>query len=287
MEETEKRVHSSKDDLYPDQDGPKLITGSLIDGIDSNKDDAESIDDKVYRKWNLIFVLLDDTKAVFKTIKERAWKLKIAVNDLVSNLIELSLMDEAEKLCSQFCKKTDMFQQLYNWTGQHRQVLKIMSYEQLIYLNNIVSMAGTSLITTKEFVIPMMLLLLSLKPTEKRKVPPDLDTLYVKLLYSISQRISDKHFLDLLAHDNYTSEGFKIPQFTFFELLLLYVHRSCGNGDLARDGILLCIKASKNDDKFLKYIADISSGCVVSLNKYKVFPLSFFLATFTFIQFTT
>lgn len=210
----------------------------------------------------------------------KAEEISNIMHKVTGLLIRTSLERRDEEISCTFCQRNNPYNKVYSWTGQHREYLKQMACEQLRYFEQIVSEAGFSFLTCKGVLIPLMLLLLSLKPTDKRKIPPDIELLYVNILYHISRRISsNEQFLKLLAMDLYTEEGFKIPRFTFFELLILYTHKAGTVGSLARDGILCCIKATCADAGINQYLSQESAGCVIIAGglsaRYSSLPTTF------------
>lgn len=207
--------------------------------------------------------ILSQKEGDFKQISADLARLVHKTTDLL--ILASNGNVEHEEISCKFCQKNNTFYKVYNWTGQHRECLRFMAHEQLHYFNRIIKDSGISLLTCTDVVVPMMLLLMSLKPSDKRKVPPDIEKLYVSILHCISQRISSQKFLDLLSDDLFTNEGFKIPKFTFFELLVSYTHHPGENGQLARQGILDCINRSKELPSFQNYISEQSAACVVCL----------------------
>ena len=220
--------------------------------------------DELWKQANSI--LTSETDEIDNS--ERAKKLSEAVHKITDILIEASTQSELVNVACEFCLKNDIYIKVYRWTGEHRGCLKLMAYQQLKYFNSLLELADISLLMLKAVLIPLMLLLLSLKPTDKRKIPPDISLLYVKILYYISKRISNNDFLDLLAADIYTDEGFRIPKFTFFELLILYTHYTGEVGQHTRESILSCFKVSNHHVDFEQYISQQSAGCVVSEHCY-------------------
>ena len=200
--------------------------------------------------------------------KEIATDLSKHVHEIVDVIVTLSNEKEHENAICQFCKKNNIFNRIYNWTGQHRECLRVMAHQQLQFFNKMVQNASITLLMSNDIIVPLLLLMMSLKPTEKRKVPTDIEKLYVNILYHTSQRITSKEFLDLLGEDMFTPEGFKIPKFTFFELLILYSHHSGVNGDLARKALLFCIQSSTSHEAFQKYITEESALSVVSIYSF-------------------
>lgn len=211
----------------------------------------------------------------FKQISANISKLVHRATDLL--ILASNGSAEFQSISCEFCEKNNMYYNIYNWTGQHRECLRFMAHEQLQYFNRIIRDSGVSLLTCTDVVIPMLLLLMSLKPSDKRKVPPDIEKLYVSILHCMSQRILLQKYLDLMSEDLYTNEGFKIPKFTFFELLVFYTHHPGENGQLARQGILDCINTSKELVSFQKYISEESAACVVYLYLFFLYLLSTFL----------
>lgn len=209
--------------------------------------------------WRQIEELLND---ITKNSKEIAAEISNLADSFADILINVSI-HEKEDACS-FCQKNNPFNKLYHWTGQHRDCLRLLASKQLKYFFALVSKADVDLLCCKEVHVPLLLLLLSLKPTEKRKVPPDIELLYCQILHQISLRVKSSAFLEKLAQDIYTHEGFLIRKFTFFEILVNYIHRTTHVGDLARDGILSCIATARNHESFERFITQ-SSLCVVSI----------------------
>ena len=59
-------------------------------------------------------------------------------------------------------------------------------------------------------------------------------------------------------------DGFKINKYTFFELLILYTHNAGEAGNIARAGMLSCVRVSLKNKELSSYITEESSGCIVS-----------------------
>ena len=224
-----------------------------------NKDDLVKRLDK---SWDQISDILQTEEGNFK---ELAKTLAEILHDLVANLVNLSNDKDLEQSACKFCKETHIFNKIYNWTGQHRECLRIMAHQQLLIYKKILEDSSIGLLSCNEVLFPLLLLLMSLKPTDKRKVPSDIETLYISILYHLAKRISSLDFLDLLSQDLFTPDGFKIPKFTFFELLTLYTHHPGDNGSLARKATLDSIKVSEHHEAFQKYIIEESSVSVVGV----------------------
>ena len=224
-----------------------------------SKDESVS---KINEVWTQINDILETKEGNFKEI---ANCLSNFLHELVDNLVNLSNDKDYEKVACCFCKENHLFNKIYNWTGQHRECLRLMAHQQLLLYKKILEYSSVGLLSCNEVLFPLLLLLMSLKPTDKRKVPSDIEKLYITILHHLSQRISCLDFLDLLSRDLFTPDGFKIPKFTFFELLTLYTHHPGDNGDLARKAILDSIKISEEHQAFQKYITEESSVSVVSI----------------------
>lgn len=196
---------------------------------------------------------------------EKASTLSEEINKITSFLIAASKKENLVNVACVFCEKYQPFYKIYNWTGKHRACLKQMACEQLRYFKEIVYSGGIGLITSKHIMIPLYLLLLSLQPKEKRKVPLDIELLFINILYYLSQKIENPVVLSMLSSDLYTDDGFKINKYTFFELLILYTHNPGEAGNIARQGILACVKVALNNKDFSQYISQESSGCIVSI----------------------
>ena len=224
-----------------------------------NKD--ESIR-KLNENWNQIDDIL---KIEEGDIKEIANTLSAFFHELVDILVNLSNDKDYENIACGFCKENHLFNKIYNWTGQHRECLRVMAHQQLLIYKKILEHSSLTLLSCNEVLFPLLLLLMSLKPTDKRKVPSDIERLYITILYHVAQRICSLELLDLLSQDLFTPDGFKIPKFTFFELLTLYTHHPGENGDLARQATLDSIKISERHEAFQRYIIEESSVSVVSI----------------------
>ena len=196
--------------------------------------------------------------------KQKALDLTEEISKVTTFLIAASKNEKLVNVACVFCEKYQPFYKIYNWTGKHRACLKQMACEQLRYFKEIVSCGGVGLLTSKHVIIPLYLLLLSLQPKEKRKVPLDIELLFINILYYLSHIIENVAVLDMLSTDLYTDDGFKINKFTFFELLILYIHNPGEAGNIARKGILSCVKVSLAHQEFSQYISQESSGCIVS-----------------------
>jgi Retinoic acid induced 16-like protein. len=222
--------------------------------------DKESLQN-LEKNWQNVENLLKRTQGDFK---ELSLELSSIVHEIVDIIGPLSKLKDFENDVCKFCNKNNLFNRIYNWTGQHRECLRLMAEQQLQIYNKLVKNASTNLLMCEKVIIPLLLLLMSLKPAEKRKVPPTMQKLYVNILYCISERITSIEFLDLLSKDLFTEENFKIPKFTFFELLILYTHEIGESGDLTRKAILFCIQSSSSHQLFQKYITEESAVSVVS-----------------------
>lgn len=241
------------------EDGEERV---LQEHLNDEKCSLDNLSENLNDLWMRVSTLITCKEGDFKNISEQLAKLLQQITELLIGASHRGV--EYEKISCEFCQKNNTFYKIYNWTGEHRECLKYMALQQLQYFNEIIQTCGMSLLTCHEVIIPMMLLLMSLKPSDKRKVPPDIEKLYVNILQCISQKISCKEFLDLLSEDLFTNEGFKIPKFTFFELLISYIHSAGENGVLARKGIMNCIVVAQNLPSFQKYISEESAACVVS-----------------------
>lgn len=225
----------------------------------ASKDELVSRLDEV---WANVNDILETKEGNFKEIANR---LSNFLHDLVDILVNLSNDKDNVQIACSFCKDNHLFNKIYNWTGQHRECLRVMAHQQLLIYKKILEYSSLGLLSCNEVLFPLLLLLMSLKPTDKRKVPSDIEKLYITILYNVSQRILCLDFLDLLSQDLFTPDGFKIPKFTFFELLTLYTHHPGENGDLARKAILDSMKISEQHKDFQKYIIEESSVSVVSI----------------------
>ena len=211
--------------------------------------------------WLKVELIIDDESG---SDKEKALSLTEVVPKVTNFLVATSTNKKLANVACTFCEKYEPFYKIYNWTGKHRGCLKQMACEQLRYFAEIVSTGGVCLLTSKHVIVPLYLLLLSLQPKEKRKVPVDIELLFINILYYISEKIEDTSVLDVLSVDLFTEDGFKINKFTFFELLILYTHHPGEAGNIARKGILKCVQVSVQHQTFSHYISHESSGCIVS-----------------------
>ncbi|XP_002163723.3 FHIP family protein v1g243165 isoform X1 [Hydra vulgaris] len=210
---------------------------------------------------NCELLLITDYELLDSNKIENISKMVIQISTI---LVENSTHEEMESVLLNFCKQNDIFNKIYRWTGLNRKYLKPMASLQLSCYNTLIQKASGKLLACKQVMIPLLLLMLSLKPTDTRRTPHEVEFLYVNILYNISQRISNTYLLDLLSHDLYTpNEDFKIPRFTFFELLLFYTHKPGEIGDLARLAILTCLKFSIRNDPLNEFICHQTVACAI------------------------
>ena len=229
---------------------------STLTNEEKLKLEVEDLWNKCESLLNTEYELLDSSKV--ETISN-------TVLQISTFMIENSTSDEMEMVLCSFCKEKDIFNKIYRWTGLNRKYLKQMAFVQLTSFNALVQKAGRKLLGCKQVMIPLLLLMLSLKPTDTRRIPPEVEFLYVNILYNISQRISNTYLLDLLSHDLYTpNEDFKISRFTFFELLLFYTHKPGEVGEMARLAILSCLKFAITNDPLNEFICHQTAACAVS-----------------------
>jgi len=213
--------------------------------------------------WAKIETIINNEPEVSGDDKNKATELTEEMTKVTTFLIAASKNEHLVNVACVFCQRNKPFYKIYNWTGKHRTCLKQMATEQLRYFQAIVANASTGLLTSKHVMVPLYLLLLSLQPKEKRKVPLEIELLFINILYHLSQKIEDITVLAMLSKDLFTEDGFKINKYTFFELLILYTHNAGEAGNIAREGILSCVRNSRNNKEFSEYISEESSGCII------------------------
>ena len=115
--------------------------------------------------------------------KQKAADLTEEMTKVTTFLIAASKNEHLVNVACVFCERNKPFYKIYNWTGKHRACLKQMATEQLRYFKEIVANSSVGLLTSKHVMVPLYLLLLSLQPKEKRKVPPEIELLFINILY--------------------------------------------------------------------------------------------------------
>ena len=142
--------------------------------------------------------------------KQKASELTEEMTKVTTFLIAASKNEHLVNVACVFCERNKPFFKIYNWTGKHRACLKQMATEQLRYFKEIVANSNVGLLTSKHVIIPLYLLLLSLQPKEKRKVPLEIELLFINILYHLSQKIEDPVVLDMLSKDLYTGMSLRL-----------------------------------------------------------------------------
>jgi len=226
---------------------------------------SEVQSDELYKQLQSVWVKLEEElNSQNESTLNVAENISKYITEITEILINSSNEKQLEDIACAFCIENNPYYRIYSWTGQHRECLKVLASKQLEYFHQLVWKANVKLLSCREIYVPLFLLLLSLKPSDKRKVPPDIEILYSKILYNISLKIIDNNFLDILGKDINVNESFIIPKFTFFDLLMNYTHHAIPAGQYARDGILSCIKLSKTNAQLEEYISQSCIGVIIA-----------------------
>jgi len=183
------------------------------------------------------------------------------LTELVSDLLEKSWNQNEDAAALQLFEKHDILNQLFTWIVENKDLMKAMTSELLKIFENILSIGSDNFIRKRAFVEPLMLLLLALQPNEKKRVPPDLEMKYVQLLSNLCIRLADEQFLEQFSQSGLSKQGYKIPKYSFINILMSYIHENNEIGDYARDSLIVCLQISASNEKLGKYIAYESDCC--------------------------
>lgn len=197
-------------------------------------------------------------------------EVKVAVvsqklTELVSDLLESTWKQSGDDSCIELFTQHDIFSQVFAWIAGNKDLMKAMTSELLTIFINVLSLGNDHFIRKQEFIEPLMLLLLALRPTEKKRVPPDLEMQYIKVLNNLCVRLADEQFLEHFDDSWLSKQGYRIPRYSFINILMSYVHENNEIGNYARDSLLVCLQISTSNEKLGKYIAYESDCCNVSL----------------------
>ena len=225
----------------------------------------------VVKLWNKIESIVEQEKVLIANDHNKIKNLCRYLHEIVSLLTEETCQDNnnpAEAV--QFCLGKNAFWKIYNWTSENKELIRELTNEQLKLYNNILSFGSSHLVRNRKIVEPLLLILLALRPNDRKRLPAELEISFFTLLKSLSLRLTDETFMDLFSKDILTEHGFKIPKFVFIDLLISQVHRDGEIGDLARESLQLCIQISVSNMNFGEYLVQESNCCVVSVWSLKV-----------------
>ena len=187
------------------------------------------------------------------------------LTELVSDLLESTWKQSGDDACIELFTEHDILNQVFAWIVDNKSLMKAMTSELLTIFINVLSLGNDHLIRKQAFNEPLMLLLLALRPTEKKRVPPDLEMKYIEVLKNLCLRLADEQFLDHFDDSLLSKQGYRIPRYGFINILMSYVHENNEIGNNARDSLLACLQISASNEKLGKYIAHESDCCNVSL----------------------
>ena len=194
-------------------------------------------------------------------------KVKIVsqrLTELVSRLLENSWKQNQDDKCIEMFSEHDIFSQVFNWIADNKELMRIMTSELLAIFNNVLCIGSDCFIRKRAFSEPLMLLLLALRPNEKKRMPPDLELKYVQVLNSLCLRLVDEQFVKQFDDTLLTKQGYKIPRYSFINILMSYIHENNELGNYARDSLIICLQVSVSNERLGKYIAYESDCCNVS-----------------------
>ena len=196
-------------------------------------------------------------------------EVKVAVvsqklTELVSDLLESTWRQNRDDACIELFTQHDILNQVFTWITENKELMKAMTSELLTIFGTVLSIGNDYFIRKKEFVEPLMLLLLALKPNEKKRVPLDMEMNYIQVLNKLCVRLADTQFLERFDESVLSRQGYKIPRYSFVNVLMAYVHENNEMGNYARDSLLVCLQISASNEKLGKYIAYESDCCNVS-----------------------
>eukprot|EP00794_Sanderia_malayensis_P006996 gene6996-7781_t len=187
------------------------------------------------------------------------------LTQLISNLLEKSWEDSGRSSSTNNCLKIfferDILNEVYNWIAGNKELMRGMTNELLQLYNNILSIGSDSFIRNTRFVQPLLLLLLALRPNEKKRMPHEMELSYVHVLSSLTNRLLDEQFLEQFQKVLITKQGYKLPKYAFVNLLMFYVHEEGAVGNLARDSLIICMQISASNSNLGEFIARESDCC--------------------------
>lgn len=186
------------------------------------------------------------------------------LSELITILLENSWQDIQNETCMKIFIEHDIFSQVFNWIAGKKELMKSMTVELLLIYDNILSIANDSFIRKREFIEPLMLLLLALRPNEKKRMPHEMELKYIRLINNLCLRLIDDQFLQKFECVLVSKQGYKLPRYGFLNLLMSFVHENSQVGNFARDSLIICMQVSASNSEFGKYIAYESDCCNVS-----------------------
>lgn len=209
------------------------------------------------------------------------------LNELTSSLLEDTWKHNQDDKAVDAFSEHDIFNQVFNWITQSKELMKEMTPELMTIYNNILSIGSDCFIRKKAFIEPLMLLLLALRPNEKKRMPFELEYQYIQLLNNLCLRLVDGHFLEKFDVSTLSKQGYKIPRYGFINLLMSYIHEDNELGSCARDSLIICLQVSALNRSFGKYIAFESDCCNVSQSQFILIKHVSFLCLKTICSFSS
>ena len=199
-----------------------------------------------------------------KSVQEMVQTVSKKLSALMTILLENSWQDIQNETCMRIFTEHDILSQIFNWIAGKKELMKSMTVELLLIYDNILSIASDSFLRGREFIEPLMLLLLALRPNEKKRIPHEMELKYIRLINNLCLRLIDDQFLKKFESVLISKQGYKLPRYGFLNLLMSFVHENSQVGNFARDSLIICMQVSASNSEFGKYIAYESDCCNVS-----------------------
>ena len=198
------------------------------------------------------------------SVQEMVKTVSKKLSALMTILLENSWQNIQNETCIRIFTEHDILSQVFNWIAGKKELMKSMTVELLLIYDNILSIASDSFIRGREFIEPLMLLLLALRPNEKKRMPHEMELKYIRLINNLCLRLIDDQFLKKFESVLISKQGYKLPRYGFLNLLMSFVHENSQVGNFARDSLIICMQVSASNSEFGKYIAYESDCCNVS-----------------------
>ena len=212
--------------------------------------------------------------------EHKAKIVSVKLTELVTNLVESTWKDSHDESIKVFSEH-DIISQVFNWIASDKELMKAMTLELLSIFENILSVGSDTLIRIREIVEPLMLLLLALRPNDRKKMPFEMEYKYIQLINNLCLRLVDDQFLNKFDTSQLSKHGYKIPRYGFLNILISYIYDNNQMGNYARDSLVICLQVSASKESFRNYITYESDCCNVSYF-YIIFAIS--LSTLVFIH---
>lgn len=165
-----------------------------------------------------------------------------------------------------FILENDVLEKYCGWCCENIDYSERLQLEQLRLFELLLGQSRQLLLIHKPVIIPLLKLLSVCAVNCKSR---DIEVHLVLVLHQICASIAQE--TSILESFIYNSTDQGRAKFLIFSLLIPYLHREGTVGQQARDALLLIMALSSRHPYIVKYIAEFSDFCPVSIINYQFF----------------